>query len=664
MEYVLNLNGNLSAKLQKIGIQNEKQLDTWAKVQTQVNAANKTMNQMGRSMGSLKERIAALQAQREWIPASNREAIRASNLEIKKLNREVQKLESLNGGRFKKWTADLKASVPALNMLTNPLAIAAAGMYKLGQYVSNSKQAYQEESVQVAKLQQIMSNTMGVRGNEMQSVLNLAAAQQKLGVIGDETQLAGAQELATYLGKKESLEKLMPAMNDMLAQQYGLNATQEQASTIGMMMGKVMQGQTEALSRYGYKFTEAQKKILKTGTEAERAATLFDVVSEAVGGTNEALAKTPEGKLKQQANNMGDLQERVGKLVITAQSAFSPLIGVIGEAMDKIISFFESHEAQFKMIFDTIVKIGTIAFKALCSVITVVKNVIGGFFEGLKNHSPVCVLLAGVITGITVAMIAFKTWTALVTIGTSLWAAAQQFLNIILTLNPIGLIIAAIVALIAIIAYVAMTTTGWGQTWRNIMAFMKLGIELFKTSVQRDWLIIKDAFLSGFEIIEKGWYKLKSLWDKDGTKAALDNLEAERNKRATEIAQTKGKIDEITQTMKTMTIFEIEGNGKGWKDVLGGAKEKFGIGTNDSLQAAANGAGGGGADNTGGGVGNKTTESVATGGTRNTNIKIDFKNLIENIVFQGGTSENRQEIERNLAEAMFRVLNMAQSSVS
>jgi len=37
------------------------------------------------------------------------------------------------------------------------------------------------------------------------------------------------------------------------------------------MLGKVMKGQTSALSRYGYAFTKAQEQILKFGTEIERA---------------------------------------------------------------------------------------------------------------------------------------------------------------------------------------------------------------------------------------------------------------------------------------------------------------------------------------------------------------------------------------------------------
>ncbi len=61
------------------------------------------------------------------------------------------------------------------------------------------------------------------------------------------------------------------------------------------MLGKVMDGQTGALSRYGYSFDAIQEQILKYGTEAQRAAVLSDVVSSAVGGMNAELAKTDDG---------------------------------------------------------------------------------------------------------------------------------------------------------------------------------------------------------------------------------------------------------------------------------------------------------------------------------------------------------------------------------
>ena len=282
--YTLDLAGNLWKKLKQINTLNEEQKATWEKVQKQINSANNTMNKMGKSIGSMNERIAALKAQKEWIPANNREAIRATNKEIEGLEKEIAKLQALDGGKIKGWWKELKTSVPALGMLTNPLTIAAAGMYKLTQFVGQSKQAYELQTVAETKLAAVMRNTIGAEKEEVQSILDLASAQQKLGVIGDEVQLAGAQELATYITKTDNLKKLIPAMNDMLAQQYGINASQEQASQIASMLGKVMDGQTGALSRYGYKFDEAQEKILKHGTEAQRAAVLYDVVTSAVGG--------------------------------------------------------------------------------------------------------------------------------------------------------------------------------------------------------------------------------------------------------------------------------------------------------------------------------------------------------------------------------------------
>ena len=177
------------------------------------------------------------------------------------------------------------------------------------------------------KLANNMRNTMGAREEEIQSIKDLCTAQQQLGVIGDEVQLAGAQELATYLEKKTSLETLIPVMNDMLAQQYGLNATSEAAAQIATMLGKVMDGQVGALSRYGYKFDEAQEQILKFGTESERAAVLAEVVSSAVGGMNEELAKTDAGKAKQAANAIGDIKEQVGALF----KSIEPTIIAIGE---------------------------------------------------------------------------------------------------------------------------------------------------------------------------------------------------------------------------------------------------------------------------------------------------------------------------------------------
>ncbi|MBQ8958893.1 MAG: hypothetical protein IJ057_10445 [Bacteroidales bacterium] len=180
---------------------------------------------------------------------------------------------------------------------------------------------YAVQAAAETRLEQVMRNTMEATDAEIKSIKDLASAQQQLGIVGDEVQLSGAQELASYLSKKDSLEALIPVMNDMIAQQYGYNATSESAIQIASMMGKVMDGQVKALSRYGYSFTEAQEEILKFGTEEERAATLAEVIESSVGGVNAALAATPYGKIVQANNAFGDLKETIGGLIAPAMRA-------------------------------------------------------------------------------------------------------------------------------------------------------------------------------------------------------------------------------------------------------------------------------------------------------------------------------------------------------
>ena len=227
--------------------------------------------------------------------------------------------------KVKKSTIDLKNEKINFAAFAAGLEAISNQFNQFGQVLGDLSATYAAQIEAETKLEQVMQNTMNATAADVQVIKELCSAQQELGVIGDEVQLAGAQELATYLEKRSSLEALIPVMNDMVAQQYGYNATQESAAQIATMMGKVMEGQVSALSRYGYSFTEAQAEILKFGTEEERAATLAEVVGQSVGGVNQALAKTPYGKFKQMANSLGDLKEQLGAAAAKIQPFYTGL---------------------------------------------------------------------------------------------------------------------------------------------------------------------------------------------------------------------------------------------------------------------------------------------------------------------------------------------------
>ena len=198
--------------------------------------------------------------------------------------------------------------------------------------------AYQVQIEAEARLGATMRNSTSATKEQIQSVKDLASALQETGVVGDEVQLAGAQELATYVGSVDSIKKMLPVLNDMIAQQYGFSASTDSAVTIATMLGKVLQGQTSALSRYGYKFDEAQEQLLKFGTEEQRVATLAEVVEESVSGVNKALADTPTGKVKQLSNDFGDLKETLGKFLTEIAYPIVVQLDVIVKKLNEVFT--------------------------------------------------------------------------------------------------------------------------------------------------------------------------------------------------------------------------------------------------------------------------------------------------------------------------------------
>lgn len=203
-------------------------------------------------------------------------------------------------------------------------------------FSKSAKEAYNVQLEGETKLATVLGEHLDATEEQIQAAKDYASALQEVGVIGDEVQLAGLQELSTYIENPDSLKTMNGVLNDMLAQQYGLNASAESAVTISTMLGKVLAGQTSALSRYGYTFDEAQEQLLKYGTEEQRVATLADVVLDSVGGMNEALAQTPAGRMKQLENTMGDIKERFGEAITQIEVLLLPALKQVANALQII----------------------------------------------------------------------------------------------------------------------------------------------------------------------------------------------------------------------------------------------------------------------------------------------------------------------------------------
>lgn len=239
----------------------------------------------------------------------------------------------------------------------------------------NAKAAYDEQAEASAKLAQVMRNTMGARSEEIKSIEEYIDSLERVGVVTGEVQTAGAQELATYLQLSDSLKTLIPVMNDMVAQQYGIGASAESAVSIATMLGKVMNGQTSALSRYGYSFTAAQEAVLKYGTEAQRAAVLAEVVGESVGGMNAALAATPNGRLQQVSNTLGRIKESFGQAVNQILVLFIPVLNVLCGVLERVAALANKVAQSLANVFGSSSSTASSAASSASSVVSVLGDV-------------------------------------------------------------------------------------------------------------------------------------------------------------------------------------------------------------------------------------------------------------------------------------------------
>lgn len=215
-------------------------------------------------------------------------------------------------------------------------------------------QSYYSAEEQKQKMLTVMQQRMDATEGEIAATNKLIAAQTDLGVIGGTVQRAGAQQLATFLTTTQSLNTLIPAMNNLVAQQRGLTASQQDAVGVANLMGKVMTGQTSALRRVGITFTDAQEKALKFGSEEERAAVLAQVITDNVGNMNQSLASTNAGYIKQITNSFGAWKVKLGQIasnvmpaLITTTSALNTVLMItqIRMAGGSVLGFAKSLKA-------------------------------------------------------------------------------------------------------------------------------------------------------------------------------------------------------------------------------------------------------------------------------------------------------------------------------
>lgn len=251
------------------------------------------------SIAKAKAQLGLADSELKKIASDTRQAIG----EQEKYNSKVREGKGAAGG--------LLSTVKGLVASLGGIYIVRQGTQLLGDCAEKASQLHQAET----KLKEVMGAMQGAGSAQVNTVKNLTSEISGYGVVGKTALINGAQQASTYFHQTDAVKTLLPKMADLAVQMHGVNVTSEDMVNIGNMTGKVMTGQVGALRRAGISFTDYQEKVMKNGTEMEKANMLAQVIEQNVGKMNEAMANTPEGVMARNQKDFNAVKTTIGEQV-------------------------------------------------------------------------------------------------------------------------------------------------------------------------------------------------------------------------------------------------------------------------------------------------------------------------------------------------------------
>lgn len=387
------------------------------------------------SIAKAKAQLGLADSELKKIASDTRQAIG----EQEKYNSKVREGKGAAGG--------LLSTVKGLVASLGGIYIVRQGTQLLGDCAEKASQLHQAET----KLKEVMGAMQGAGSAQVNTMKNLTSEISGYGVVGKTALINGAQQASTYFHQTDAVKTLLPKMADLAVQMHGVNVTSEDMVNIGNMTGKVMTGQVGALRRAGISFTDYQEKVMKNGSEMEKANMLAQVIEQNVGKMNEAMANTPEGVMARNQNDFNAVKRTIGEQV---QPAIVSMFNAIHNNLPTI-----------QLIATGFANASVLVMGAITNIINIATRMV----NIIKANWP---LIEPIVWGIVTALIVYNAtmgigWlTTLKDIGTKGLHAiasagqtaalikttiAQKGLNGAIKMCPLSWIIIAIIAVIAAI---------------------------------------------------------------------------------------------------------------------------------------------------------------------------------------------------------------------
>lgn len=289
-------------------------------------------------------------------------------------------------------------------------------------------------------------------------------------------------------------------------------------------------------------------------------------------------------------------------------------------------------------------------------------NVIGNTTRDFSNMLPLFSGAGKVLATLTSATKLQALWTGAVSTATGLWTGIQSAFNVVMAMNPIVLIVLAVVALIAAIVLVASKTEGWGKMWKHTINGAKLLFMAYIEAVKANFNTMVNVFMMGIDKIQIAWYKFKNavgLGDKNANNAEIAKLnqDVEARKESIKAGYKKAASTAIAGAQEFVKAYDSVKWKKDDPKKANSGIAAAGVAGTDFGKGGATTAG------TGDEAMKKSNEAVATGGTKHNYYTITIKELIglkaDNV---GSGKDTAEKAGEGVADQLLRVLASASSS--
>ena len=327
-----------------------------------------------------------------------------------------------------------------------------------------------------------------------------------VGILGETDQ---SVEAANHLAKLTKNEKELAKWGTITAGVYGtfgdslpiegLTEAANETAKVGQVTGPL----ADALNWAGISEEKFNKQLEKCNSEQERATLITNTLNKVYGEAGKKYKEVNKDLIEARKANsdMSEAMAEMGKIAMPIITALKKgFANFLKEVTPKIKEFLQNVDWD---------EFATKVENAL-------KKVAEGFGWILDNKDTIVAALASIVAG----FLAFKVVTIIQSVTNALksMTIAQAALNLVMSANPIGLVIAAVAGLV----------TGFILLWNKSEAFKEFWIKLWetiKTTCSKVIEAIKVFFRDVWENLKNG---AKNAWSnlKNGAKNAWEGIKS------------------------------------------------------------------------------------------------------------------------------------------